>query len=333
MCRRVLNNAASSSMRAMISSREPRISRREAITPCGGSAAISRAAFMRFDLDLASGRVDRVDEAGALRSLGIHRPAHHQQRECARVAHQPRRDQAGGGFRHHAEADEGRCKTRFAARPRTWSQCISMVVPMPTALPCTAATNRQFIARQRIEKAHHRRADKPPPSRTLVWKSAISLPAQKTSGAAANQQAAQRRVLARRSSMAAAMASYIVKRQRVLLFRRFIRTVRTGPSSVTMTRSAHSATRTAASAFVMLSAPSVTLRSSPDACTAMFSAKKRASAVRAAPSPFAQCDERLPGQHAAAGGIAEQPQIRRGAGERGIGATSAPAAIASRGRG
>ena len=72
--------------------------------------------------------------------------------------------------------------------------------------------------------------------------------------------------------------------------------------------------------LVMLSAPSVTLRSSPDACTAIFSAKKRASAVRAgAVAAVAQCHERLFRQHAAAGAMAEQPQVRRGAGERGVG--------------
>src|SRR5262249_10834973 len=41
----------------------------------------------------------------------------------------------------------------------------------------------------------------------------------------------------------------------------------------------------AASAAFTLSAPSVTARSSPDACTAMFSAKKRATATRGAGPP------------------------------------------------
>ena len=43
----------------------------------------------------------------------------------------------------------------------------------------------------------------------------------------------------------------------------------------------------AASAALTLSAPSVTARSRPVACTAMFSAKKRAMATRAAGSPSA----------------------------------------------
>src|SRR6266571_1899805 len=43
----------------------------------------------------------------------------------------------------------------------------------------------------------------------------------------------------------------------------------------------------AASAAFTLSAPSVTARSSPEACTAMFSEKKRAMAVRDAGSPLA----------------------------------------------
>ena len=38
----------------------------------------------------------------------------------------------------------------------------------------------------------------------------------------------------------------------------------------------------------MLSAPSVTLRSRPAACTAIFSAKKRVNAMRAAPSPLSR---------------------------------------------
>src|SRR5664280_1843146 len=44
----------------------------------------------------------------------------------------------------------------------------------------------------------------------------------------------------------------------------------------------------AASAPVMLSAPSVTLRSRPDACTAMFSAKNRARAMREGASPLSR---------------------------------------------
>ena len=86
-------------------------------------------------------------------------------------------------------------------------------------------------------------------------------------------------------SSASAIASYIAAVSAFFLSGRFIRTVRTGPASVTVMCSLMPIS--AASAALTLSAPSVTARSSPDACTAMFSAKKRAMATREAGSPLA----------------------------------------------
>ena len=117
----------------------------------------------------------------------------------------------------------------------------------------------------------------------MVRKSPISLPAQKTSGVPRNQQAAQRRILpgaldGRRHGVVHR------QRQRVLLVRAVHPHGADRPVVGDDDEVAHSAQ--VRGCRVMLSAPSVTLRSRPEACTAMFSAKKRASAVRAAPSPY-----------------------------------------------
>ena len=67
--------------------------------------------FHRLGFDRVRGD-DGIDQASGFRLVGGERAAHHQQRERARLAHQPRRDQAGSGFRHQAEPDEGRGKAR-----------------------------------------------------------------------------------------------------------------------------------------------------------------------------------------------------------------------------
>src|SRR5664279_2250934 len=110
-----------------------------------------------------------------------------------------------------------------------------MVVPTPTALPCTAATSG-FSQRASAWRKRMIGAPSPALSPVILTKSPISLPAQNTVGAPAIRMQ-RSAVFFTALSVASVMASYIAKVSAFFLSGRFIRTVRTGPSSLTRTRS------------------------------------------------------------------------------------------------
>src|SRR5262249_19698280 len=117
----------------------------------------------------------------------------------------------------------------------TWSQCRSMVVPTPTALPATAATSGLL---QRASTCRNRTIGSPSPPVPLAMatKSCRSFPAVKAPGAPANtRQRIDSRAPA--SSMASAMAVYIASVRALRFSGRFMRTVRMASSSVTLMRS------------------------------------------------------------------------------------------------
>ena len=212
---------------------------RAAHQPARGQHALRRQSgdfargLHRFRFDRLGGD-DGVHQPGGFRLIGAERPAHHQQRERARMTHQPRRNQAGGRFRHQAEADEGRGKARVVGGDH--------MVAMhqhggadADRVALHGGDERQLAARQRIKKAQDRGSERAACA-AMLKKSPMSLPAQNPVGAPAisRQRSAG---FCGALSMAAAMASYIAKVSAFFLSGRFIRTVRTGPSSVTMTHS------------------------------------------------------------------------------------------------
>ena len=117
ICRRSLNNRVFlDRCERNLARASPRISAREIATAPGGSAAISRAAFIA-SASTSCGCDHRVDEAGSLACVGIERTAHDQKLERAALAH----ERAGAsrldaGFRYQPEAGERRRKRRIACR-------------------------------------------------------------------------------------------------------------------------------------------------------------------------------------------------------------------------
>ena len=131
----------------------PRISARAAATAPGGSAAISRAALsacgidvLRFDHQVGDAVIlGRVASSGWPMTRTRTRGAGPSARGTSRV---------DAGFRYQPEADE-RSRKRASVAATTKSQCSSMVVPMPTATPLTAATSglRQWTSAGRKRSA------------------------------------------------------------------------------------------------------------------------------------------------------------------------------------
>src|SRR6516165_1867891 len=106
-------------------------------------------------LDLAR-RNDDVDETDRLRLLGVHRPAHDEQREGTARAHQARREQARTCFRHHPELGEGRGESRIGRRDH--------IVEMQEhghadadRNPLDASDHRLFGMHQPAQETPHRR--------------------------------------------------------------------------------------------------------------------------------------------------------------------------------
>jgi len=198
---------------------------------------------------------------------GAERPAHHQQRKRARLTHQPRGNQAGGRFRHQAEADEGRRKPRFAAGHH--------VIAMhqhggaeADRVALHGGDQRCLAARQRVKKAQDRRAERTASHRHRK-KIADVVAGAEGGGCARDQQAAQRGIL--RHPLDAAGHGVVHRHgQSVFLLRTVHPHCADRPVVADDDEIGHSAR--AACALVMLSAPSVTLRSRPEACTAIFSA-------------------------------------------------------------
>ena len=144
----------------------------------------------------ASGATTVLTRPAGFRVLGTERPAHHQQRKRARLAHQPRRDQARGRFRHEAEADEGRGKPRVARRrPRDRNASASWCRRRPR---CPA---RRRPAAFRSAPARRESAGSALPERAAadrhLQKIADVVAGGETVGRAGDQHAAQRRILRR----------------------------------------------------------------------------------------------------------------------------------------
>ena len=220
-------------MRATISSGEPRIRRRDTATASAGSAAISLRRLHGLRLDLAR-RHDRIDQAAGLRLLGVERLAHHQQLEGAPMPHQARRQQARSGLRHQPEADERRREARIGRRDH--------IVAMQQHGGADADRDALDGGDQRplgSAPAHGESAPpavpSPSPAVAACAKSPRSLPAENAPGTPAMTHAADRR--RRRSRFRAPPPSRRTSRRsaRSSCPAGSSGSVRTGPSSVTMT--------------------------------------------------------------------------------------------------
>ena len=181
-CSRSLNSRTSSSIRATISSGAARISRREAATASAGRAAISRAAFMASASTSPGGTtaLTRPQACAAAASSGRPITRSSNARRCP-IRRGASRLEAASGTRPRLTNG---VEKRASVPATTWSQCSSMVVPTPTARPCTAATSG------RSERASAWRkwiTGVPDLRRTLAAcaNSARSLPAENAPGAPA----------------------------------------------------------------------------------------------------------------------------------------------------
>src|ERR1051325_575534 len=190
-----------------------------------------------------------------------------------------------------------------------------MVVPMPTATPVTAATSgrsqRASVCRKPMIEL-----PSPPPLVAAFMKSPRSLPAENAPG---TPQIIRQRIGDDPPALVIAsdIASYIAKVSAFFFSGRFIRIVRIGPWSVTMTCS------------VMLPSSRATQRCLGHGVRTFCDrrlqparlhgdvlgekARQRDTAVAVAAAAFG---ERILRQHAATRGGGEQPQIGRRAGER-----------------